>query len=273
MNIVTTTCVFPPSYPSEIALERLARIGYTYLDLAFDYCTKDDCPFMGERWRSWAEELRAKADELGVRYTHAHACGGAASRDAAILRCFEVCEILGVGYMVIHPEVRKDGKDITDREEFIRINRDAILPLLPYAEKHHVILLSENLLWGASIDPLVIADLVKRVNNPYFGWCFDTGHVHCSGVPVAKLREVSVTPLSLHIQDNHGVGSGDEHALPGDGTIDWKEFLDILKEINYQGDLVLEAHHQSLYAMDAEREGILSELLCRSQKMLAYMNK
>ena len=28
-RIVTTTCVFPPQYPSEIVLDRLAAIGYT----------------------------------------------------------------------------------------------------------------------------------------------------------------------------------------------------------------------------------------------------
>ncbi len=269
MHIVNTTSVFPAGYPAEKALERLAAIGYTHLDMAFDYCTVPDFPFMGEGWRGWAEDLRKRADRLGVRYTHSHACGDASSRSAAMLRCFEVCEILGIRYLVAHPIFRVDGRTITDDAEFIRINAEAARGLLPYAEKHGVILLSENILWGSSIYPTVIADLVKAVDSPYFGWCCDTGHIHCSGLSMDELRRASVPPLSLHVQDNNG--GSDQHYIPGDGTIDWKEFMDILHGIGYKGELVLEAHHQSVDAPDEEREVILSDLLCRAQKMRAYM--
>lgn len=45
----------------------------------------------------------------------------------------------------------------------------------------------------------------------------------------------------------------------------------LLKEIGYQGDLVLEAHHQSLEAKDEnERRLILSDLFARAEKMLNY---
>ena len=85
------------------------------------------------------------------------------------------------------------------------------------------------------------------------------------------MRDAEVVPLSLHVQDNHGPGSGDEHLLPGDGVIDWKRFLDLLVEIGYRGDLVLEAHHQSLEASDGERDAILADLLGRAEKMRAYL--
>lgn len=163
------------------------------------------------------------------------------------------------------------GRIITDDREFIEYNAGIIRGWLPLAEAHGVTILTENLLWGSSIHPKVIAELVREVDSPSFGWCFDTGHVHCCGVPVSVLREVSVPPLSLHIQDNHGIQVRDEHLLPGDGTIDWKEFLDILIEIGYKGDLVLEAHHQSLEAPDGEREAILSDLLERTKRMQAYI--
>jgi sugar phosphate isomerase/epimerase len=271
MNIVTTTSVFPPEYPAASILNRLAALGFTHLDMAFDYCTHPDSPFMGEGWREWAESLRRKADGMGVRYTHSHACGGASSRSPAMLRCFEACQLLGIRYLVVHPDCSADGRELTHPDEFIRHNAEAYRGLIPYAEKHNVIILSENILWNASIYPTVIADLVKTVDSPFFGWCCDTGHIHCSGVPMTDLRKVSVPPLSLHVQDNDG--SGDQHSLPGDGTIDWKEFLDILREIDYKGELVLEAHHQSLEASDDERDAILSELLRRSERMREYMDR
>ena len=71
--------------------------------------------------------------------------------------------------------------------------------------------------------------------------------------------------MSLHIQDNDG--SGDGHLIPGDGTIDWTAFLAVLRDVGYLGDCVLEAHHQSLEAPDAERDAILTRLLKTAQPM------
>lgn len=251
-------------------MERLAGVGFTHLDAALSYCVVKGSPFAEDDWREWAEALRAKADGMGIDFTHAHACS---SKNPLVLRCFEACEILGVRYLVIHPVHEADGQIFTDDEAFIAYNTEIIRGLLPYAERHGVIILTENLLWGSSISPSVIADLVRAVDSPHFGWCLDTGHMHCCGVPMTALRSLSTPPLSLHIQDNHGVGSGDQHLLPGDGTIDWKEFLDILKEIGYKGDLVLEAHHQSLEAPDEARELILADLYGRAAKMRDYFGK
>ena len=145
----------------------------------------------------------------------------------------------------------------------------AIKKLLPVAQECGVVLLSENILWGASADPRNIADLVKRVDSPWFGWCFDVGHAHCSGYGPDILRQCSAVPLSLHIQDNDG--SGDGHLIPGDGTIDWDLFLTVLKEIGYLGDCVLEAHHQSLEAPDAERDAILARLMETAKTMRSRM--
>ena len=271
MNIVTTTSVFPPDYASDKILDRLFRVGFTCLDMAFDYCIGSEHPFSGGGWREWASELRAKADLLNVRYTHAHACEGADSRSELMKRCFEACSILGVKYLVVHPVYQLNGSIITDASEFVRVNADAIHYWLPFAERNGVVILSENILWGASIKPSVIAELVKTVNHPNFGWCFDTGHVNCNNLRVSALRDVSVVPLSLHIQDNHGDSGKDEHLIPGDGNIDWKDFLDSLHQIGYCGDLVLEAHHQSLFAPDEERDAILRELLDRTKKMKIYL--
>lgn len=267
MNIVTTTSVFPKEHSSFGTLERLHRVGFSCLDLALDYCVWEGHPLRGDAWRAWAEELCEAARERGVRYTHAHAPWNASVWSDAARRCFDVCRMLGIRYMVVHPVHQKNGEVITEREEFIRVNADAVRRMLPYAEVCGVTVLSENLLWGASIDPRVIADLVREVDHPFFGWCYDTGHAHCNGIPSDCLRDASAVPLSLHVQDNSGTRGHDEHLLPGDGTIDWKRFLDVLKEIGYEGDLVLEAHHQSLDAADEAREEILAELLRRAEKM------
>ncbi|MBQ9131719.1 MAG: sugar phosphate isomerase/epimerase [Clostridia bacterium] len=276
MNIVTTTSVFPFDYPCDKALLRLSALGFKHLDLAMDYCSADkNCPFGTDGWEAWANGLRELAEKNGGRYTHSHAQGDAIARpkDPLVLRCLDICRILDTGYCVIHPVWKgEDGHSIKDVEQFVKINAEAIKPFLEHAEKNGVILLSENLLWGASILPTAISALVEEVNSPYFGWCYDTGHANAFGHPVTTLLDCSVAPLSLHIQDNHGEKK-DEHLLPGDGTLDWKLFLETLHQVGYKGEMVLEAHHQSLDAPDGQRDGILTDLLSRAQKMRDYYLK
>lgn len=270
MNIVTTTCVFPPEHSVERAVLRLAALGYRHLDLAIDYCVHNaDCPIFEDGWEKWANALRELAEKNGVAFTHSHAFGDA-SLGERLFRCFEVCRVLGTKYTVVHPiHKRADGGVIESDDEFLSVNVPAYKALLEEAEKNHVILLSENLLWGATIPPASISALVEEVNSPYFGWCYDTGHANARGTGSKALLEVTHVPLSLHIHDN--LGRRDDHMLPGDGTIDWKEFLDVLLEIGYKGDVVLEAHHQSLEAPDEQRDAILSELYKRAEKMKAYL--
>lgn len=271
-NIVTTTSVFPCCADVAQLAYRLGAIGYKALDLAFDYCVqKPDYPFMTDAYEDWARDLRRRADAIGVRYTHSHAPFDARYRGPLIGKTMRVCEILGIHYCVVHPIWQDENKNIiTDREQFIHVNADAIRPLLPTAQAHNVVLLSENLLWGASIEVGIISDLVKEVNSPWFGWCHDTGHAKGCDRSPADLAGC-IPPLSLHIQDS--TSGRDGHLLPGDGDIDWKFLLDMLKQIGYAGDVVLEAHHQSLDAPDVERDALLVDLLHRAEKIRGYMEK
>ena len=274
MNIVTTTSVFPFDYPCEDALLRLKAAGFTHLDLAMDYCAEDkNCGFSSDNWEAWAESLRELGEKNGVYYTHSHAWGDASSRHPKTFRCIDVCRVLGTKYCVVHPIYKhSDGSFIMDDEEFVRVNADAIKPLVEYAEKQGVILLSENILWGSSIKATAISALVEAVNSPYFGWCYDTGHANVHHISCRELLKCKIPPISLHIQDNHGTYA-DEHLMPGDGDIDWKEFLDVLKEIGYKGEMVLEAHHQSLEAKDEDRDPILREIFARAEKMREYFSR
>ena len=267
-RLVTTTDVFEEGYDAAQAAERLASIGYEGIDMGFDYWTFDGSPFLGDGYLDWAKTVRDRADAAGIPYTHAHAPGEA---DSELLgRSIEASAVLGARYLVVHPIWHdENGKTINDRLRFLQVNADAIKKWLPMAEEYGVVLLSENILWGASSDPRIIAQLVDKVGSDWFGWCFDVGHAHCCGYRPDVLKACAVTPMSLHIQDNDG--SGDGHLIPGDGTIDWDLFLRTLREIGYLGDCVLEAHHQSLEASDAERDAILTRLLETAQNLRSDM--
>ena len=265
-RIVTTTDVFEDGYPADQAAARLAGLGYEGIDMGFDYWVFDGSLFLDDGYLDWARGLKASADEAGISYTHAHA-PGEADDDEWIGRSIEAASVLGARYLVVHPIWQdKNGKTINNKLQFIKVNAEAINKWLPKAKECGVVLLSENILWGASSDPRIIADLVKKVGSDWFGWCYDTGHANCSGYDTPEiLKKCSVAPLSLHIQDNNG--GGDEHLIPGDGNIDWETFIHTLKEIGYLGDCVMEAHHQSLDAPDEERDAILTRLLEKSREL------
>ncbi len=269
MRIVNTTSCFPKCHDSFDALERLVAAGYDGIDMAFDYCVqKTDFPFMTDKYEDWAYRLRQRARELGVSYTHSHASFDASLRGELVERTLRCASIWGAKYLVVHPCCHIDGRLLTDEEEYIKHNADMIKPLLQVAEKHGIILLTENLLNGASTQAQVVSDLVKEVNSPWFGWCYDTGHAHSNGDSLESFRAVSVAPLSLHIHDNNG--SYDDHDIPGEGTLDWGEFLRSLKAVGYEGDFVLEAHSRCKEAPDGERDSILLEICNRAKKMVEY---
>ncbi len=268
-RIVTTTAVFQPGYPAEDAIARLSGLGFEALDMALDYWTEEGSPFLGDGYLDWAKALHIQAEQEGVPYTHAHA-PGVAGNDPVISRSLETACALGADYIVLHPVWKEaDGSIIDDEERFIRLNREAIRPWLGKARDCGVVILSENLLWGASRDPRIIARLVETVDSLWFGWCFDTGHANCFGYRPEVLEDCSVVPCSLHLQDNRG--HGDEHLIPGDGTIDWGAMLNALRKVGYAGDCVLEAHHQSLEAPDKDRDAILTRLLVQARKMRAVL--
>ncbi|MBQ4353349.1 MAG: sugar phosphate isomerase/epimerase [Clostridia bacterium] len=270
MKIISTTAVFPPCWDPLDIMKRLFKSGHDGLDMAFDYCTRDkDFPFMTDAFESWADTLRNEAEKLGMSCTHSHAPFDVTCRSWLVERSFRCAEILGVRYMVVHPVWQNEQGIITDDETFIRTNKEAVLPILECAEKHGVTVLSENLLWGASIRSQTLSALVEEVRSSGFGWCYDAGHAHAMGDSLENFRKVSCPPLSLHVQDNHGNGR-DEHLIPGNGTLDWLDFMRSLKAVGYAGEFVLEAHHQPLEAPDEERDTLLADIAARSRKLIAY---
>ena len=263
-RIVTTTDVFEEGYDAEKAVDRLAALGFEGIDMGFDYWMFEGSPFLSDDYLDWAKNLKARADEKGIVYTHAHAPGNAGSEYVG--RSIEAAAALGARYLVVHPiHENENGKIIENESKFLSVNAEAIKKWLPMAEEYGVVLLSENILWGASKDPCSIAKLVKKVDSAWFGWCFDVGHAWCSGFAPDVLNKCAVVPMSLHIQDNDGTGDG--HLIPGDGTIDWHAFTATLREIGYLGDCVMEAHHQSLEAQDEERDAILTRLLNSAEEL------
>lgn len=95
----------------------------------------------------------------------------------------------------------------------------ALEKLLPAAEQHGVTLALENI-----YEPLPVLErlvrIVEDINHPRLGLCLDTGHanINAAGLP-AILSLLSPRMVTCHLHDNDGLQ--DQHAGPGQGTVDW----------------------------------------------------
>jgi len=83
---------------------------------------------------------------------------------------------------------------------------------------------------------LALADLLGPERA---GICVDTGHAHIQGPsPEEVIRTAGCRLITTHLHDNHG--QRDEHAPPGDGTIDFGRVAAALRETGYGGCVMLE---------------------------------
>ncbi len=79
------------------------------------------------------------------------------------------------------------------------------------------------------------ARFVREVNHPACGMMFDTFHANIEekSSPQA-LRDIKDVCVHIHISEN-------DRSTPGQGDIKWNEVFDGIKEIGYDGWLVIEA--------------------------------
>jgi D-psicose/D-tagatose/L-ribulose 3-epimerase len=76
---------------------------------------------------------------------------------------------------------------------------------------------------------------VREVNHPNCRTMYDTFHANIEEKNVAAtIREIAPVCGHVHISEN-------DRSTPGQGGVNWKATFDALKEVNYNGWLVVEA--------------------------------
>ena len=121
---------------------------------------------------------------------------------------------------------------------------DALEKLVPEAEKLDIVLALENSFERSNAATEVMY-YVNTVNNAHFGCCFDSGHANVMASRPGKTQEqygphmlhtvwqgkiefcasafdlMAPAMVTCHLHDNDGFS--DQHRMPGDGTVDWKQ--------------------------------------------------
>ena len=150
----------------------------------------------------------------------------------------------GCKYIVLHPstEIRTNVK--AERDERINQLRKSLLEIENEMKEMGVKVALEFLPRLCIGNTLADMDqILEGMNGEVFGVCFDVNHIMNQYPLIPEItRKLGKRLFTTHISDYDGV---DEcHWLPGNGVIDWKAFVEALKEIDYQGPFNYEIRQQ-----------------------------
>lgn len=87
--------------------------------------------------------------------------------------------------------------------------------------------------------------VLDRIKDDNVGLCLDSGHYHCFSMDKFDFTKYKNRIFAVHLHDNNG--KEDEHKIPGDGSLDWSNFLKHLKNCNYNGPITLELIYYTSY--------------------------
>lgn len=268
----------------EKAIELLAKAGFDCWDFSMfemvrlNWSTmeiiKNDHPLNGNQWRDFAKKLRHIADECGIECNQSHAPFPSRIVGMDYLkRAIECTAIAGGKICVIHP----DNNDSAEE------NAKMYGELLPFAKEHGVKIATENM-WNWEKDaptssPAACSlseDFVKHidvVNDPYLVACLDLGHAEMRGSGDGApnmIRALGSRLQALHIHDNDCLG--DSHQIPFSMNIDFGAIAKALKDIDYKGELTLEAdRHLNSFSKENVFEGVCE--LARSARRFEELIK
>jgi sugar phosphate isomerase/epimerase len=229
----------------EDALRHIADLGWGAVDLS--------CEHFGELWRAEDRvreaQWRELAESLGILPWQCHlpmdlnlASTDIDERAAMVQCCAELLQLagrLGVRNAVLHTGWIRKG-EVGPTRQVRQLMKDSYRRLMPVCAETAVRLAHENLTtpWFGT-DPAAIGRLAEELDPEWLGICYDSSHANVAGIPAGEgIRACRGHLLCLHLSDNDG--SGDQHRLPFEGSVDWRALMAALAESGYGGPVNFE---------------------------------
>lgn len=240
-------------YGFEGGVARMRQHGYTAMDYKeFDYTETELFQTNHSQFEAYLQNQADICRREGIEIFQSHGPWRYPPRDFTpedraerfekMSKAIEGSAILGCKNMIIHPIMPFSENDEGHEKETFEMNVDFMGKLAEVAREYDVVINYENMpMPRFSISSTAdILKVVKTINSDYFKVCLDTGHSSAIKLsPADDARMLGKENLySLHIHDNNG--RTDYHWHPFAGVIDWKEFCNALREIQYDGVLNLE---------------------------------
>ena len=270
-------------------IARVSKIGYDGIEL------------VGEPDEYDLKEVKLMCRNSGIRV--ASICGmhpgpekgdlralchpKAAERKNAIdyvKRCVDMAKTLGAASVLVVPSLVGEPTCFVTRKEDLKRAVESLTRAGKYAEKMKIMLTIEPINRYEvglvnSLDEAIL--MAKEIDNPCVRIMGDTFHMQIEesdGIPNAIRRAGGYWFNHLHCADN-------TRQAPGKGTMDWKEIIRALYDIDYRGVMSLEPlpRGASPYdarkgaipkeKMDAELSFALKHLRSEAEKVMAVLKK
>jgi sugar phosphate isomerase/epimerase len=156
-------------------------------------------------------------------------------------RTIELAALFKPKAIVFHPGYEKwkfDGDIGLWLESSLRTWK----PLVEEAKERDLTLAIENV-FEETPDSLLL--LLKKIDSPYFRFCFDTGHHHVFGKTALSLWMESLREylVEVHLHDNHG--EMDDHLPMGEGGFDFRELFNLFSRWGLNPIYTIEPHEET----------------------------
>jgi sugar phosphate isomerase/epimerase len=159
-----------------------------------------------------------------------------------------VAHRVGGKFAVVHP-----GEERTNGEIQLEMVRRSLDEIVEFSQDWGVKILVENTQPGKIGDsPDEILGILKRYGEREIGFCLDTSHCNLNRIKISEgMKKLSQFLQEIHVSDN--LGKRDDHTIPGEGNIDWDDFLDGLSQIGFDGTLCFELMAEEDYVPFVEK--------------------
>lgn len=276
MRIGTTTKKFiKKSHSAKTGLEhtdfeKMSKLGYTAADLSAiaDGRSYIIAKASEDEFEAYLKEERLLAEENGIWINQVHGpwpCHDDIEENRPkniehMKKCVRGAALLGAEVLVCHVIMPEGWGKETDSEFAWNMNLDVFSRIADYASEYNIKIAIENLPFKeislATVEK--VRKLVDTINRPNLGICLDTGHANVLGLDAGEAVRICKEKLfCLHVHDNKG-SLDDTHQIPFLCNINWQNFTDSLKEINFAGVFSLESNAYAL--MRGEMPEHLAEL-------------
>lgn len=240
---------FPEGTPVETVLEHSAKAGFDTVELNLQNPGEP-----GITLDSSAKELEdigrlARSLGLGLKSISCGLMGGSSlsspdkeARDRGrkiVIRQLEVAGLMGMDTALLVPAFVNDKGEAYD--EAYKRSQDEISKLIPFAEKHNVVIGIENV-WNKFLySPLEMARYIDEFDSPWIGAYFDVGNIINFGYPEQWIHTLGNRIKKIHVKDfRRSVGTAYGVVTLLSGDVDWIAVREALQSIGYDGPLTAE---------------------------------
>jgi sugar phosphate isomerase/epimerase len=150
-----------------------------------------------------------------------------------IKRALEIAEQIPFRFLVQH--LGTPNEDFSEKK--FEAAMTSIEHLRAFAKPLGVRILLENIPNELST-PDRLVEMIRSAHFDDVGVCFDVGHAHIMSSVREAFEVLRAQICSTHFHDNKK--DKDSHLWPGDGTIDWKEAMELLRSAPQTPPLLLE---------------------------------